>query len=119
MEHFSYTQFLTQYLIIIISLVFAIKLSLAQIPAKIAAKKGYSIVGFLFFGIFFFLVALVVSLFLPDKLATKSQTIVCQNCLAENGSLFNKLTDLKKAHDSDLITDTEYERKRNDYLNSF
>jgi hypothetical protein len=37
------------------------------IPASIASSKGYSAVAFYFFGLFFFLPALIVALFLPAK----------------------------------------------------
>jgi uncharacterized OB-fold protein len=40
---------------------------LAFIPAHIAGKKGYSAVGFYFFGLAFFMPALIVALCLTDK----------------------------------------------------
>ena len=42
-------------------------LGLGFIPATIANSKGYSAVGFYFFGLFFFLPALIVVLVLPNK----------------------------------------------------
>lgn len=97
-----------------------INLSIAQIPAWIAAKKGYSYVGFLFFGLFFFLVALVVSLFIKDKLAPLPfQTVVCQQGHSEKGSLVDKLTDLKKAYESGLVNDSEYSAKKESYLKEY
>lgn len=42
-------------------------LGLGFIPASIANSKGYSAVGFYFFGLFFFLPALIVALVLPRK----------------------------------------------------
>lgn len=45
----------------------AIIFALAYIPANIAKKKGYGFAGFYLFGLFFFLIALIVSLCLSDK----------------------------------------------------
>jgi hypothetical protein len=42
-------------------------LGLGFIPASIANSKGYTAVGFYFFGLFFFLPALIVVLILPNK----------------------------------------------------
>ena len=42
-------------------------LGLAYIPANIARKKGYGFAGFYIFGIFLFLIALIVALCLSDK----------------------------------------------------
>lgn len=40
---------------------------LPYIPANIARKKGYGFMGFYILGLFFFLIALIVSLCLSDK----------------------------------------------------
>lgn len=42
-------------------------LGLAYIPANIARKKGYGFAGFYIFGVFLFIVALIVALCLSDK----------------------------------------------------
>ncbi len=101
----------------ILLVVLIIKLSLAQIPAYIAAKKGYSFVGFLFFGLFFFLIALVVSLLITDRLSPLPVQVVHQ--YPEKGSLFDKLTDLNKAYDLGLINDDEYRIKKESYLKEY
>ncbi len=46
---------------------FAIIFGLAYIPASIARKKGYGFMGFYILGLFFFLIALIISLCLSDK----------------------------------------------------
>ena len=48
-------------------ILFLAVLALAYIPANIARKKGYGFIGFYILGIFFFFVALIVSLCLSDK----------------------------------------------------
>lgn len=53
--------------LIYILFVLGISVALALIPAKIAKKKGYNFVGFLVFGFFFFLPALIVALVITDK----------------------------------------------------
>lgn len=40
---------------------------LALIPSSIASKKGYSAVGFYFFGLFLFVPALIVAICIVDK----------------------------------------------------
>lgn len=45
----------------------AIRFGLAYIPANIARKKGYGFMGFYILGLFFFLIALIISLCLSDK----------------------------------------------------
>lgn len=45
----------------------AIIFGLAYIPANIAKKKGYGFMGFYILGLFFFLIALIISLCLSDK----------------------------------------------------
>lgn len=54
-------------LLIIVAVLIVADLALAIIPARIAKKKGYSAVGFYFFGLFFFLPALIVALVSADK----------------------------------------------------
>jgi hypothetical protein len=46
---------------------FVVLLVVGAIPASIASGKGYSAAGFYFFGLFFFLPALIVSIFLQPK----------------------------------------------------
>lgn len=53
--------------IILVIIWIGIILGLAYIPANIARKKGYGFAGFYIFGIFLFLVALIVALCLSDK----------------------------------------------------
>ena len=48
-------------------LILALAFSLPCIPAKIAKKKGYGFAGFYIFGLFLFLIALIVALCLSDK----------------------------------------------------
>lgn len=54
-------------ILILVILGLAIIFVLAYIPANIARKKGYGFIGFYILGLFFFLIALIVSLCLSDK----------------------------------------------------
>lgn len=54
-------------------------LILAIIPAKIAAKKGYSFLAYYIFGIFFFLLALFTSLILKNKNQKHVQGVQVEN----------------------------------------
>ncbi|MDR0839023.1 MAG: hypothetical protein LBN99_05210 [Oscillospiraceae bacterium] len=51
---------------------FVVWLCIPIIPAKIAARKGYSKGGFWVFGFFMFIPALLVAMFIPDKYAGQS-----------------------------------------------
>lgn len=53
--------------ILAILVLLAIKFVLPYIPANIARKKGYGFMGFYILGLFFFLIALIISLCLSDK----------------------------------------------------
>src|ERR671931_86123 len=53
---------------------FLVLFGLAFIPATIASNKGYSGVGFYFFGLFFFLPALIVALLMKTKAGSRSDT---------------------------------------------
>lgn len=55
------------FLLLVIVLIFAITFGLAYIPANIARKKGYGFWGFYILGLFFFFIALIVTLCLSDK----------------------------------------------------
>ena len=55
-------------------LVLALWAGLAAIPAVIADKKGYNLFGFFFFGLFFFLPALIVTLLLQPKVGATWST---------------------------------------------
>ena len=56
-------------LIFLIPIIFVLIISfaLAYIPANIARKKGYGFMGFYILGLFFFFIALIISLCLSDK----------------------------------------------------
>lgn len=69
-------------------LIFVLAIGVSLIPAFIASKKGYSFVGFWLFGVFFFVVALVVALvispkpgFAPSQMAMRTGTLAtCPSC---------------------------------------
>ena len=69
---------------ILISL--GISIGLAFIPANIAKKKGYGFGGFYVFGLFLFLVALIVSLCLDDKNAQMNQMTNAINSINNNNN---------------------------------
>ena len=75
-----------------------ILLLLAVIPARIAAKKGYSFAGFYIFGVFFWLIALIVALVLKPK------------------DVSQELLNFKKLLDQGVITQEEFNQKRNQLL---
>lgn len=53
--------------VVCIAIIVMIWIAIPIIPSNIAGKKGYSSIGFYFFGLVFFLPALIVSLCLQDK----------------------------------------------------
>ena len=75
-------------------------LLLAIIPARIAKKKGYSFPLFYVFGVFFWLVALIVSLVMPDK----------------NANNASELVSYKKLLDEGVITQEEFDKKKRELL---
>lgn len=82
---------------------FIIVLLLAIVPARIAKKKGYSYGGFYVFGVFLWLIALIVALVMPDKNASKA-------------SGADELMTYKKLLDDGAITQAEYEAKKQEIL---
>lgn len=75
-------------------------LLLAIIPAKIASKKGYSFAGFYIFGLFFWLVALIVALCLkgnrPDKALEGAESLKIYKDLLDSGTITQAEFDAKK-----------------------
>jgi hypothetical protein len=57
---------------------FVVLLVVGAIPASIASGKGYSAAGFYFFGLFFFLPALIVSIFLQPKPGSREARTLLQ-----------------------------------------
>lgn len=88
-----------------ISIVFVIilALALAVIPARIAAGKGYSYWGFYAFGVFFFVVALVVALLMKDNgegegaKGPTPQDLLAYKQLLDAGAITQEEFDAKKA----------------------
>ena len=80
---------------------------LGLIPARIAKKKGYSFGLWWLFGFFFFLIALIVSLFLADKNAG-------QKAEAINGA--DALAKYKELLDAGVITQEEFDAKKKQLL---
>ena len=74
---------------------------LAIIPAKIAAKKGYSFGGFYAFGVFFWLIALIVALVIKYK----------------SDGVANELLSYKQLLDSGIITQEEFETRKTELMN--
>lgn len=72
-------------------------LLLAIIPAKIAAKKGYSFGGFYAFGVFFWLVALIVSLVVKDKSDGAATELLSYKQLLDSGAITQDEFEAKKA----------------------
>lgn len=81
-------------------------LLLAIIPARIAKKKGYSYAGFYVFGVFLWLVALIVALCLKDRRGED----------AAQGA--NALKTYKELLDSGAISQAEFDAKKAEILNS-
>ncbi len=77
-----------------------ISLLLAVIPARIAKKKGYSYAGFYVFGVFLWLIALIVSLAIRDKNVDNSQQLI----------------NYKKLLDEGVISQDEFDRKKSELL---
>lgn len=86
---------------------------LAAIPANIAGKKGYSVVGFYFFGLFFFIIALIVALCLGDKKQFRNQQITNVN----NISPADEIKKYKELLDQGAITEEEFQEKKRQLLN--
>ena len=75
-----------------IQMVIIIHLLLAILPAKIANSKGYSAVGYYFFGLLFFLPALIVVLCVEDRNEVAQRETMYQNNL---NNLQEKVADLE------------------------
>lgn len=73
-----------------------IVLLLAIIPARIAKKKGYSFAAFYVFGIVLFIVALIVSLVMPDKKANRASELVSYKKLLDEGVISQEEFESKK-----------------------
>lgn len=80
--------------------ILVLALLLAIIPARIARNKGYSFAGFYVFGFFLFIVALIVALVIKDKSADAP----------------DQLLKYKKLLDEGVITQEEFEAKKNELL---
>lgn len=89
------------YIIFLLVIIFVI----LPIPARIASKKGYSYIGFLVFAIFFYPIALIVSLLIDDKNSYKSES-----------DKADALIKYKQLLDEGVITKEEFERKKSEYL---
>ena len=89
------------YIIFLLVILFVI----LPIPARIASKKGYSYIGFLFFAIFFYPIALVVALLIDDKNSYKSES-----------DKADALLKYKQLLDEGAITQEEFERKKKEYM---
>lgn len=87
-----------------ILLALAIYIGIASIPAFIASSKGYSAIGFFFFGLFFILPALIVIICLPDKEKREQ---------SQNLDLILKY---KKMMDEGIITEEEFLNKKNELM---
>lgn len=79
-----------------ITIILVILLLLAIIPARIARKKGYSFGGFYAFGVFFWLIALIVALCIKDKNAGNSQELLNYKKLLDEGAITQAEFDAKK-----------------------
>lgn len=71
-------------------------LLLALVPATIASRKGYSFGAFYAFGVFFWLVALIVSLLIQDKNAVSANDLVAYKKLLDQGVITQQEFDKKK-----------------------
>lgn len=69
---------------------------LAIIPARIASKKGYSFAGFYVFGLFLFVIALVVSLLMKDKAENNPTNLLVYKQLLDSGAITQEEFDKKK-----------------------
>ncbi len=77
---------------------------LALIPATVAGNKGYSKVGFWFFGLFLWLIALIVALCLKDKNVS-------------NTDAASALISYQQLLESGAITQEEFEAKKKELMN--
>ena len=91
------------YLIIPVG-VFALSMGLAIIVSNIASNKGYSALGFYFFGLVLFFPALIVVLFLPDKYIQQEKS---------NAEL---LLLYKHLYDEGIIEEQEYLDRKKELL---
>lgn len=89
------------YIIFLLVIIFVI----LPIPARIASKKGYSYIGFLVFAIFFYPIALIVSLLIDDKNLYKSES-----------DKADALIKYKQLLDEGVITQEEFDKKKSEYL---
>ena len=101
MDSNSATMLALFYIIFLIFILFVI----LPIPARIASKKGYSYFGFLVFAIFFYPIALVVSLLIDNKNSYKSES---DKAVA--------LIKYKQLLDEGVITQEEFDKKKSEYL---
>lgn len=59
---------------------------LGLIPAAIARRKGRSFAGFWIFGIFFWLIALIVALVIPPSRASQKQCTECRSWIPRDAT---------------------------------
>ena len=83
---------------------FALSVGLAVIVSNIASNKGYSALGFYFFGLVLFFPALIVVLFLPDKYIQQEKS---------NAEL---LLLYKHLYDEGIIEEQEYLDRKKELL---
>lgn len=95
------TIILLLFVIFLIVILFVVLL----IPARIANKKGYSYIGFLVFAVFFYPIALIVSLLIDDKSSYKSES-----------DKADALIKYKQLLDEGVITQEEFDIKKSEYL---
>lgn len=94
---------------VIYILIFLVLLGLAFIPAKLASNKGYSFGLFYFFGVCFWLPALIVALVIQDK-TSGSQTT------ARASDNADALLKYKQLLDAGAITQEEFDVKKGELL---
>lgn len=91
----------------------AIAACLGIIPAVIAYKKGYSFLGWWFYGWMLFIVAFIHSLFLPDKNAKAQSSI---ESLMHGQSVADELKKYKELKDQGVISEEEFQAKKKQLL---
>lgn len=103
-----------EFVVMLVLLIF-----LAVIPANIAQGKGYSFWGYYFFGLCFFLPALVVALVIPDKTnGEKKPSAVSSSTKKAPMGTADEIAKYKKLLDEGAITDTEFVNIKKQLLGS-
>lgn len=109
------------FVIIIVYFVFAIGVCViwGVVTNKVIENKGYS-ENWFWWGFFFGLIALIVALTKPDVKNTQSGNNPAFSALTEDNELDNlkKLKEYKELLDSGVITQEEFEKKKERLMNN-